>query len=212
MGIAERRERERQEMRQRILDAARELLVTEGYERMTMRRIAEAIEYTPTAIYHHFQDKDDVVLTLCHQDFGRLLDALNHAPPPADPIAALRALGLAYTQFALQHPNHYRFMFMTAPKVKHQLTPEDPGYQAFAMLRQVVALAAERGLLRPGSPDTFAQVLWATLHGAVALLITLEPDCFPMVPPAPDLIEQVVETGLRGILATPKPDAPVGRS
>lgn len=205
MGIVERRERERQEVREKILEAARELLVQEGYERMTMRRIAEAIEYTPTTIYHHFKDKEEVVLTLCQQDFARLLQALQAAPSSADPLSAIRNLGLSYARFALQYPNHYRFMFMTPAKPEHVLTEADAGWQAFGLVRAAVAAAAERGLLRPGSIDTFAQVLWATIHGAVTLLITYRPEQFPMVPPAADLVEQVVETGLRGLLAQPKP-------
>ena len=113
MGITERREREKEEIRHKILDAARELFATEGYEKVTMRRIAEAIEYSPTTIYLHFEDKDDLVRALCHADFGRLLEAMQLAPASADPIEAIRQLGRAYCAFALQYPNHYRFMFMT---------------------------------------------------------------------------------------------------
>ncbi len=114
MGITERREREKEEVRKKILDAARELFMTEGYEQVTMRRIAEAIEYSPTAIYLHFEDKDDLVLALCREDFGRLLDAIEEpgasrrpgrVDPPARP--GLRA------RSRLDNPNHYRFMFMT---------------------------------------------------------------------------------------------------
>ena len=77
MGITERREREREEVRKKILDAARELFEREGYDNVTMRRIADAIEYSPTTIYLHFEDKDDLVRALCHEDFGRLLEALS---------------------------------------------------------------------------------------------------------------------------------------
>lgn len=204
MGTTERRERERLEIRDKILAAARELLVTEGFERMTMRRIAQAIEYTPTAIYHHFKDKDEVAIALCREDFARLLGALQQAPAPRDPLAAIRGLGMAYARFALEYPNHYRFMFMTPAKPEHEITPEEPGWQAFHVLRETVASAQKAGLLRPGSVDTLAQVVWACLHGVLALLITYRPDQFP-VPPAKDLIEQVIETSLRGVLARPKP-------
>ena len=86
MGVIERREREKEEVRRKILDAARELFASEGYERVTMRRIADAIEYSPTTIYNHFEDKDDLVHALCEEDFGRLLGAPAAAPPPADPV------------------------------------------------------------------------------------------------------------------------------
>src|SRR5512139_3094020 len=104
MGITERREREKEEIRKKILDAARELFASEGYERVTMRKVADAIEYSPTTIYHHFEDKDDLVRALCHEDFGRLLEAMQLLPAPADPLEALRQLGQAYVAFALRHP------------------------------------------------------------------------------------------------------------
>ena len=105
MGITERREREKEEIKKKILDAARELFTTEGYARVTIRRIAEAIEYSPTTIYHHFEDKDDLVRALCHADFGGLLEAMQLAPAPADPVEAIRQLGRAYVAFALRNPN-----------------------------------------------------------------------------------------------------------
>jgi len=145
------------------------------------------------------------VLTLCQADFGSLLATLREVAPGGDPLDGIRALGLSYARFALNYPNHYRFMFMTPATPDHVLTCEDAGWQAFALVRGAVAAAAERGLLRPGLIDTFAQVLWSSMHGVVALLITHRPDQFPMLPPAADLVEQVIETSLRGLLANPKP-------
>ena len=125
MGITERRDREREEVRQKILDAARDLFAREGYEHVTMRRIAEAIEYSPTTIYNHFEDKDDLVQSLCEEDFSRLLSALQTQPVPEDPGEWIRQLGLAYAGFGLSHPNHYRFMFMTPDKFDrpHEIHP-----------------------------------------------------------------------------------------
>lgn len=202
MGVTERREREREEVRRKILDAARDLFMSEGYEKVTMRRIAEAIEYSPTAIYLHFEDKDDLVLSLCRQDFGRLLAAFEGQPPPADPVEWIRQLGRAYAQFGLGSPNHYRFMFMTPLPKDHCPAPTDPGHQSFDVLRRAVAAAVESGAFRPGNVDTIAQVLWSAIHGTVALLITLRPDCWP-TPAAPDLVEQTLEAGLRAFRATP---------
>jgi AcrR family transcriptional regulator len=201
MGTIERREREREEVRRKILDAARELFATEGYERVTMRAIAEAIEYSPTAIYHHFEDKDDLVRALCEQDFSRLRSAFAQDSPPEDPVEWIRQLGRAYARFGLDNPNHYRFMFMTANKAEHCLQPEDPGPQAYGMLRAAVARAVAAGRFRQEDVDTVAQVLWSNIHGAVALLITLRPEHWPLRAAAPDLVDQVVENGIRGFLA-----------
>src|SRR5438045_5277106 len=159
----ERREREREEVRRKILDAARDLFMTEGYEKVTMRRIADAIEYSATTIYHHFEDKDDLVQALCHEDFARLFEHLQTQPAPADPIQAVRQLGLAYARFGIDHPNHYRFMFMTPGKFEH---PEDhdtsPGEQAFGLLRAAVEAAIASGHFAPGDAVSIAQVLWAS--------------------------------------------------
>ena len=202
MGVAERREREREEVRHKILDAARELFVSEGYEKVTMRRIAEAIEYSPTAIYLHFEDKDDLVLALCREDFGRLLGVFEKAELPRDPVDRIRQLGLAYARFGLQNPNHYRFMFMTARAPEHKPEATDPGHQSFGFLRAAVSEAIESGAFVKSDPDTVAEVLWASIHGAMALLISVRPDCWPR-PPVADLVDQTIEAGLRAFQARP---------
>ena len=199
MGVVERRERERVEVRRRILDAARDLFAREGYEHVTMRRIAEAIEYSPTTIYHHFEDKDDLVKALCEEDFSRLFEALKQEAPPSDPLEAIKTLGLAYGRFALAYPNHYRFMFMTTNK-SQQPDPTSPGHRSFDVLRSAVVRAIEAGSFRRGDPDVMAQVLWASLHGAVSLLITVEPTCWPC-PPDADLVDHVIENSSRGFRA-----------
>jgi AcrR family transcriptional regulator len=200
MGITERREREKEEVRRKILDAARELFASEGYERVTMRRIAEAIEYSPTTIYHHYEDKDDLVKALCDEDFGKLFLTLSAAPMPADPIEVIRRLGLAYCQFGLDHPNHYRFMFMTPHEESQKVEPDDPGSRSFEVLRSAVVRAIEAGRLRREDPDLVAQVLWASIHGAVALLITTRPDQTPCAMTPAALIPAVVDNSLRGFL------------
>ena len=74
MGVKERREREKSEVRDKILDAARELFIAEGYEGVSMRKVADRIEYTPTTIYGYFADKEDLFRQLCHEDFARLAE------------------------------------------------------------------------------------------------------------------------------------------
>jgi len=203
MGIVERREREKEEIRKKILDAARELFSTEGYDRVTMRRIADAIEYSPTTIYNHFEDKDDLVRALCHEDFGRLLDAMQHAPAPADPLEAIRQLGHAYVAFALRHPNQYRFMFMTPIGKEEKLEDGNPGEASFGYLLEAVERAAAAGFLRPMDPVLAAQILWMSVHGPAAALITLPGEHWPHAPAARDLAEQVMRNALRGLLASP---------
>jgi AcrR family transcriptional regulator len=198
MGISERRERERVEVRRKILDAARELFTRDGYDRVTMRAIADAIEYSATTIYHHFEDKDDLVRALCQEDFSELLGVIQQQPWPEDPIAAIRQLGHVYVQFGLTHPNHYRFMFMT-PHGDADREKAPAGEQTFGVLRALVERAIATGRLRDVPRDTVCQVLWATVHGVTALLVTYGAN-FPCVPPAPDLVDQALEAGMRGFL------------
>lgn len=169
-----------------------------------MRRVAEAIEYSPTTIYLHFEDKDDLVRALCHEDFGRLLEALSLLPPAADPIESIRQLGRAYVAFALNNPNHFRFMFMSPAPRNETHGPGDPGWRSFGALLEAVQRAAADGCLRTLDPLTIAQILWMNVHGVACALITLPPEQWPQGPAASDLVDQVIENGIRGLLADPK--------
>jgi AcrR family transcriptional regulator len=100
-----RRERQKVEARQAILDAARELFVADGVEATTMRAIAAKIRCTPTAIYHHFRDKDALIVELCMADFSSLGQAMYKIRRIEDPVERLRRMGLAYTDFALENPS-----------------------------------------------------------------------------------------------------------
>jgi AcrR family transcriptional regulator len=210
MGVAERRGREREGVRRKILDAARELFMAEGSERVTMRRIAQAIEYSPTAIYNHFEDKEALLNSLCEDEFGRLLSLLGTPSRPRSAVAWIRQLGLAYARFGLEYPNHYRFMFMTPGAFGRDHRPSTPAQQAFGLLRSAVKNAIDAGEFRKADVDATAQVLWSSLHGAVALLITFQREQFPGAPAKADLVDRVVENGIRGFLAAP-PRRPKGR-
>ncbi len=209
MGSIERRERERGDKRRQILDAARDLFVTEGYDAVTMRKVAEAVEYTPTAIYLHFKDKEELVREVVTQDFLSLAKHFTSVAEIDDPIEALRAMGLAYLDFALKYPNHYRLMFMTKlPQTSEQL-PEhhgNPSLDAYAMLCVLVHKAIERGLLRPDltDPELVAQVVWAGVHGVAALRISCpEADAWIQLRPVPVLGAEIIDDLMAGLLRKP---------
>lgn len=180
MGSRERREREKLEIREKILEAARALFVERGVDATTMREIAKRIDYTPTAIYHHFQDKEAVIYELCRRDFTELAQLFMRIGRIEDPIERLRRIGHAYCEFGLRFPSHYRFMFMTPSR---SVTPEhvgisheDPNESSYAFLRETVSQAIAEDRLRPEyrDADLVAQVLWAGVHGIVSLRITME--------------------------------------
>jgi AcrR family transcriptional regulator len=174
VGTRERRERERQGTREKILDAARDLFISEGYDAVTMRKVAERVEYSPTAIYVHFKDKESLMRELCTLDFQALAEAFQKVAQIPDPIERLRATGRAYLEFATQHPNQYRLMFMTPRPEDFE---PDTSYRgniqqdAYAFLISIVRDAMANGAFRPewADPELLAQVLWAGVHGLIAL-------------------------------------------
>jgi AcrR family transcriptional regulator len=177
MGPKERRTRERELTKSRILDAAREMFVEDGIESVTMREIAKRIEYTPTAIYHHFRDKQALIEELCLIDFRGLAQAFQKIGRIENPGERLRRIGLAYIDYALEHPSHYRFMFMTPkpvlPESSFGISDGDPDSHAYGVLRSTVAEGIAQDLFRPEftDPDELAQVLWAGVHGIASLYI-----------------------------------------
>jgi AcrR family transcriptional regulator len=177
---ARRRLREKAQVRDRILDAAREIFVTEGYEAVTMRRVADAIEYTPPVIYQHFADKATLIREMCLQDFRTFSRGFQVLAGVADPIDRIKAMGLAYVEFGLTHPHHYSVMFMTRIPEEAAVNPGDnpdkgrPDADAYAFLRTSVDEAWAAGRFNPEleDPAVIAQVLWLSLHGIVSLHIS----------------------------------------
>jgi AcrR family transcriptional regulator len=174
MGSLERREREKKELREKILEAARELFNSAGIEATTMRAIAERIEYSPTAIYSHFADKEALLKELCLNDFQSLAEKFAALEKVTDPLKRLRRMGQAYADFGIEYPQAYRFMFMT-PKPETPVTEEmglgDPGTDPYAALLQVVQACIAADAFKPHLKDAhlIAQTLWGGLHGVIAL-------------------------------------------
>lgn len=179
MGVRDRRARQKTLLRQQILDAARELLVREGYERLSMRRVAERIDYSPTAIYLHFKDKQDLVVSLCDETFAKLVRELETLPQEfPDPLVRLRKGLERYIAFGLKHPDHYLPAFvLPAPQdldpKRHQetMSPDSNGLRALACLRDCIADGVRARKLRKVDPDIAARAAWAAIHGITSLLI-----------------------------------------
>jgi AcrR family transcriptional regulator len=208
-GSLARRERQKAETRLSILEAARELFVDEGVEATTMRAIAARIGYTPTAIYHHFQDKDALIVELCMADFRALGQALYKIGRIADPVDRLRRMGLAYADFALANPSQYRFMFMT--QLKHPMvdghgnpvTPPDE--DAYQFLLQTVTEGIAAGVYRPelSDADELAQMMWGAIHGVVALWMTHSKDEHVAWRPPRETVRSLIDVMIRGALRNP---------
>jgi AcrR family transcriptional regulator len=210
MGVKERREREKSETRDKILDAARELFVTEGYEGVSMRRVAEKIEYSPTAIYVYFADKQELFHELCQQDYARLAEVFQSSEMSTDPIERLRQTGRTYTEFGVRYPNHYKFMFMTThpphePDQKDREVMGNPEVDAYAFLKRGVEQAIEAGRFREELQDAelISQTLWASVHGVIALNIAKCSDPWVDWRPLAERAEMMLDVTLRGLMRNP---------
>lgn len=209
MGTKERREREKEETRRLIMDAARRLFVDHGYEAVSMRKIAEAIEYSPAAVYVHFADKESLIRGLVRDDFSRLDAEMIRLANISDPIDRIRQIGHGYVKFGVANPHHYKLMFMTPHPVVIQVTPEDeaafedPSKSGYALLRQAVKDALAQGRLRPEvgtDAELIAQMCWAGVHGVTSLRIAMANDpCVTFHDPE-GLSALMVETAIRGIV------------
>ncbi len=205
MGSSERRERERLKVRGKILDAARKLFIRQGYDAVTMRKIAQRIEYSPTAIYAHFQDKEALLRELCTEDFQMLANAFQQVAAIKDPIERLRETGRAYVDFAIRYPNHYRLMFMTPRPA--DFNPDESGKgdvqrDAYAFLVAVVEDAMAKGAFRKDWKDVelLAQVLWAGVHGVVALQLVGAKDKWVDWRPLDATAQAMLNALYRGVL------------
>jgi AcrR family transcriptional regulator len=207
MGVKERREREKSETRDKILDAARELFVAEGFEGVSMRKVAEKIEYSPTAIYVHFADKEELFRELCHQDYARLAEVFQSSAMSTDPIERLKQIAAIYIDFGARYPNHYKFMFMTPhpPQEPDEVDREvmgNPEMDAYAFLKWAVQQALDAGCFRQELNDTelISQTLWASVHGIISLQIAKGADCWVDWRPMRDRTEMMLDITFRGLL------------
>ena len=207
MGPKERKQRERDDTRARILDAARELFISEGYDGVSMRRIADTIEYSATAIYFHFRDKDTLIRELVDNDFLVLAAQFSGAAAITDPVERLKATGRAYAEFGLTHPNHYRLMFMTPTDQQRKadesrLERGNPEEDAYAFLKSIVVEAIAKNRFRDefSDPELTAQTVWAGVHGAVSLEIAKCNDDWIDWIPVRQRVDAMVDVLIEGLL------------
>ncbi|MDE1184026.1 TetR/AcrR family transcriptional regulator [Paraburkholderia sp.] len=194
MGIAERKNRQKVALRERILDAARRIVMREGFAALSMRKIADAIEYSPATLYLHFASRDEIAQALCSEGYAQLLATFSPAAHIADPAERLKAIGRAYVAFGTAHPQTYRLIFMEDPAYTGAtLIAADANNDGDEALRMMIAafdeLKAAGRIASEMNSAVCAEALWATLHGIVSLRLTCS--VFPSVS-----LESVLETSL----------------
>lgn len=173
MGISERKERERQQMRDMILEAAMRLFVEQGFEKTSLRKIAQVIEYSPATIYLYFKDKNELFYELHSMAFRRFREEFEKVAWIADPFERLRFIGRSYIEFGLRHPEHYDLMFIMRSPMESESKGDSwmEGKAAFGILEKTVKDCLEKGLIRPGDYRAISYNLWAIVHGICSLEI-----------------------------------------
>lgn len=204
MGIKERQERDRETVRRAILDAARDLFVREGYQNVSIRKIAERIEYSPAAIYGYFASKDDIFFALAEEGF-RLLGDPAHSARLAQqglaPLDRLRAIFRRFYEFSRDQPQYFALMFVdrSVPRISRE-------YERFAFAREMKAhLVAEvqQCINQKIFPDTlqpFVAVRLLTLGLLGVAVLRLSERLAPSEN-ADTLAEDVINVTLAGLQA-----------
>lgn len=187
-----------------ILDAAKHLFLTDGYEHATIRKIAAAVGVSSAALYLYFPDKDAILQAIAESTFDSLLAELQASQQPdLPPLDRLRAGLRAYVAFGLAHPDEYRLTFLAK-----MIAPSGPGRpcrdqdvpaadHSFAILHDSIATLMQAGVFRAGDATLAAEAVWASLHGVTALLLDqvehIESD-------HEALIAGVIDLAIRGLM------------
>lgn len=161
--------------RAEILEAAERIFVEHGYEGATIRKIADEVGLSSTALYMHFADKGEILLQICRDAFDMLLASVRElAALDAPPEVRLRRMIEAYIDFGFAQPNAYRLIYLTRPLEARdgaQSAAQELGGELFAAFEEVVRETVEAGRTS-GDASTTAQAIWASGHGVVSLMIT----------------------------------------
>lgn len=173
MGIKERKEKHKEELKLRILDAAKDLFLKQGYDATSIRKIAEQIEISPTTIYLYYKDKSDIIYALHQEGFKILSSQFVVLQQVEDAFERLKAMGRIYMTFALENPDFYELMFiMKEPLdfvVKHCGSEWEEGEFAFTSLLKTVADCKEIGYFKQMDTNSMALNIWAIMHGLCSL-------------------------------------------
>ncbi|MFN8429397.1 MAG: TetR/AcrR family transcriptional regulator [Spirosomataceae bacterium] len=172
MSVADRKEREKEEMKARILEAAKKLFLENGFEKTSIRNIAEEIEYSPGTIYLYFKDKNDLLFALHQQAFGVLMASFMNVATISDPFERLIALGHEYLRFAFDNPELYELMFLlTAPIEALDCCNEvwEDGRRSYDLLKMVVSECQQAGYFKNIDLEDLSLIIWSAVHGLVSI-------------------------------------------
>lgn len=170
MTIATRKQREKEEMREMILHAAKNIFLEKGYAETSIRNIAEKIEYSPGTIYLYFKEKDDIFHALHQEGFRKLVGMMLPLQFVEEPFERLKAMGRIYMDFAKQNKDFYDLMFiMQAPMNMEREECWEEGDKALDHLKQVIRDCQVAGRFEGRDVDYLSFIIWSAMHGMCAL-------------------------------------------
>ena len=170
-------------LRDELVRAATALLDRTGDpDRVTLRGVAAEVGVAPTAVYLHFADRDELMVTVVEERFAEFRRTIDEADPGGDPLDRLLARGEAYVEFALAHPGHYRALFggfgLSLDRPELAARCQAAGAPAFQALIDAVQRCLDARVMRGSDPYPIAVAMWSTVHGYADLFRT----CRPMMP------------------------------
>ena len=168
--------------KQSILDAARAIIAEEGPPALSMRALADRIDYSAAGLYEYFSSKEEIIAAVCDEGQKYLYDAMNAVDPNLTPVEQLHQIGLAYVRFALEHPDYFLLMFTVAPAPNMADAPAEAVQtalhgegSAYGLLVQAIQRNIAAGVfpVRPAfGLDEMAYAAWTLVHGIAMLRIT----------------------------------------
>jgi AcrR family transcriptional regulator len=177
MGVNERKERHKEDLKKEILAAAQQLFVERGLEATSIRNIAEKIEYSPATIYLYYKDKNDIIHALHQEGFKQLTKHFQESiQNVSDPFEQLLTIGRAYIQFAIKHEDIYNLLFITKEPLEHverSLNEEwGEGEDAFGLLVNLINACQQTGYFKGMDVNNLSFMVWSTMHGLCALRVS----------------------------------------
>lgn len=201
MKHIKRRERESSEIRRKIIEAARSLFLNQGYAEVSMRKIADQIEYSPTTIYHYFANKEAIVRELLIEGNSMFLQSLQQRAEEAQ-AAGLNALDVlktvsdAYVRFGTANPEYYNILFISNLESVSLISLIDSGrFKGFELLESGLKAAMDDGSITQGDDRLIATSVWSMLHGLTSLLLNFD---FPTEKSNDELISFTIDTFFKG--------------
>jgi len=187
-------------LREQILEVSRSLLVEHGFDNLSMRNIAKRADVSATSIYLHFDNKDDLLVTLIDQSIEHLKQHLiAEIDDSKDFIRQLEDLARCYVQFALEHPQEYEIIYMVRPEEMPQYPKEkfQEIRRAYELLAKIIENGRKEDLIDVDDPIISAYTLWAQLHGVVSVILSKRLDTRI---PKDRFIDQAIEHIIQGFI------------